>query len=161
MTGRRTVVLERTYPAPPEVVWTMWTTADGIESWWGPDGFSVEVHEIDVVLGGALRYSMRAVGTDQVEAVTAAGLGTVTTHDIVFTEVDPPRRLSYTTVVDFIPGTEPYEAGTSVELAAVEEGTRLTLTLEAMHDQHWTDLAVMGWESELDRLHLALRKEPA
>src|SRR5262245_47945643 len=37
------VTLERTFDAPIEDVWDLWTTKDGIESWWGPEGFRVEV----------------------------------------------------------------------------------------------------------------------
>ena len=39
----RRLTLERTYRAPLEKVWELWTTKAGIESWWGPDGFTVEV----------------------------------------------------------------------------------------------------------------------
>jgi len=28
----------------------------------------------------------------------------------------------------------------------------MLLTIDAMHDQHWTDMAVMGWESELAKV---------
>ena len=40
-TSKRRITLERTYKASLQDVWDMWTTKDGIESWWGPDGFSV------------------------------------------------------------------------------------------------------------------------
>lgn len=35
-TGR--VRLERTYDATIDEVWRLWTTREGIESWWGPRG---------------------------------------------------------------------------------------------------------------------------
>ncbi len=60
MNGRRTVKIERTFQATPTEVWELWTTIDGIESWWGPDGFGVEVHEMELVPGGKMRYSMIA-----------------------------------------------------------------------------------------------------
>jgi len=41
--NRRRVRLERTYQAPIEDVWELWTTKEGIESWWGPGGFRVTV----------------------------------------------------------------------------------------------------------------------
>lgn len=40
---KKTITLERTYRAPIADVWEMWTTKEGIESWWGPDGFAVTV----------------------------------------------------------------------------------------------------------------------
>jgi len=57
---KRRVTLERTYPAPIAMVWELWTTKEGIESWWGPRGFRVEVHSIDLRVGGELLYSMIA-----------------------------------------------------------------------------------------------------
>ena len=39
---RRRVRLERTYDATLDDVWDLWTTKEGIESWWGPPGFKVE-----------------------------------------------------------------------------------------------------------------------
>jgi uncharacterized protein YndB with AHSA1/START domain len=38
------VVIERTYRAPLEELWALWTTSDGFESWWGPEGFRTKVH---------------------------------------------------------------------------------------------------------------------
>src|SRR5262249_15644698 len=59
--GRRErVTIERTYAASIDDVWEMWTTKDGIESWWGPEGFAVIVRAIDLRPGGALDYTMRA-----------------------------------------------------------------------------------------------------
>jgi len=75
-----------------------------------------------------------------------------TDHRLTFTEVDPPRRLAYRDMADFIPDVEPYEVETVIELFEVEDGVRMVLTFDAMHDDRWTKLAVMGRESELVRL---------
>jgi hypothetical protein len=66
-------------------------------------------------------------------------------------------RLSFTQLADFIPNVKPYEVATTVELETIAQGVRLVLTLDAMHDEHWTQMAVMGWESELDRLAALLK----
>jgi uncharacterized protein YndB with AHSA1/START domain len=71
---------------------------------------------------------------------------------LTYSEVDPPRRLAYSQTADFIPGVEPYEVPTTVELEPTQQGVRMTLSFQAMHDEHWTNLAVMGWESELGKL---------
>jgi len=39
-TPARKITIERTYEASIDVLWDLWTTKEGIESWWGPDGFS-------------------------------------------------------------------------------------------------------------------------
>ena len=46
-------VIERTYPAPIQDVWELWTTKDGIESWWGPEGFAVTVHKLELRPAGS------------------------------------------------------------------------------------------------------------
>lgn len=148
----RRIAIERTYRATLEEMWDLWTTKEGIESWWGPDGFFVEVRALDLRPGGELRYAMTAVGPAQVEFVKKAGMPLTTELRITYTEVVAPRRLAYTHLADFIPGVEPYDVSTLVELHPGAQGVRLVLTLEAMHDEEWTQRAAMGWENELDKL---------
>jgi uncharacterized protein YndB with AHSA1/START domain len=156
--ARRTVTLERTFKASIEEVWDLWTTKDGIESWWGPDGFAVTVHKLDLRPGGALLYAMTAVGSDQITFMKNAGMPLSSETRVTYTVVDPPRRLAYSTLADFIPGVEPYDVTTVVDLHETADGVRLVLTQEAMHDESWTQMAIMGWESELNRLAEALKK---
>jgi|SRR5579864_1601179 len=99
---------------------------------------------------------MSATGADQIEYMTKAGMPLTTRHRLTYTEVDPPRRLAYRGVVDFIPGVEQYQVETLIELHEVAEGVRMTLTFDAMHDNQWTRLAVMGHEGELRRLEHVL-----
>jgi hypothetical protein len=63
-------------------------------------------------------------------------------------------------VADFIPGVEPYQVETILELHGVEGGTHIVLSFDAMHDDHWTEMARLGHESELRKLEelLAARK---
>ena len=113
MTERPKLTLERTFQASIDEVWELWTTKEGIESWWGPEGFSVVVRDLDL---------------------------------------RPGHGLAYMEKVDFIPGVETYEVETVIELAQVGGEVRMVLTFDAMHDDHWTKLAVMGREGELVRL---------
>lgn len=62
------------------------------------------------------------------------------------------RRLAYVHLTDFIPGVEPYDVATVVELHPDARGVRMVLTVDAMHDELWTQRSVMGWESELGKL---------
>ncbi|TMB80645.1 MAG: SRPBCC domain-containing protein [Chloroflexi bacterium] len=136
----------------------MWTTKEGIESWWGPEGFSVAVSDLDLRPGGDIVYAMSATAPEQMEYMVKAGMPLTTEHRLTFTEIDPPRRLAYRDIVDFIPDVPHYEVQTVVELQEVAEGTRMVLTFDAMHDDRWTQLARMGRESELDRLAKLLNR---
>ena len=133
-------------------VWDLWTTKEGIESWWGPDGFAVTVRALDLRRGGELRYAMTAVAPETVEFMKAQGMPTTTELRLRYTEVTPCRRLAWLHVADFIPGVAPYDVGSAVELSRVDGGVRLVLTLDRMHDDVWTRRAVMGWENELGKL---------
>jgi uncharacterized protein YndB with AHSA1/START domain len=157
--ARRRVTIERTFTAPVEDVWELWTTKDGIESWWGPDGFTVKVRRLDFRLGGELLYAMTATAPEQIEFLKKAGMPQTTESLMTYTDVVPLRRLSFTQMADFIPNVKPYEVATTVELETIALGVRLVLTLDAMHDENWTRMAVMGWESELGKLARVL--EPA
>ena len=150
--ARRRVTLERSFDATIQEVWALWTTPDGVEAWWGPDGFEVKVRTMDLRQGGEMTYVMTATAPDQVDFMKKAGMPVATESRLTFTEVDPPRRLSYNQLADFIPGIEPYLVETQVELEATGGRVRMTLTIEAMHDEQWTDMAVKGWENELDNL---------
>ena len=148
--------IKRTYAASIHEAWALWTTKAGIESWWGPEGFDVTVTSLDLRPGGELVYLMTATAPEQVAFMKQAGMPLSSPTRAFFTEVAPTRRLGFTCIVDFVPGVESYEAATLVELTARGRQTDLVLTLEAMHDEQWTNMAVMGWEQELGKLATAL-----
>jgi uncharacterized protein YndB with AHSA1/START domain len=155
--ARRRVSIERTVNAAIEDVWELWTTKEGIESWWGPDGFAVKVRRLDFRVDGQLLYAMTATAPEQIEFLKKAGMPLTTESLVTYMEVEPLKRLTFTQLADFIPGVTPYEVATTVEFGASLQGVRMVLTLDAMHDAHWTELAVTGWESELDKLAKVLK----
>lgn len=150
--ARRKITLERTVKASIQEVWEMWTTTKGIESWWGPDGFSVVVLSLDLRPGGEMTYAMTATAPEQIEFLKKAGMPVTQVARVIYTEVVPPRRLAFTQLADFIPGVKPYTIGMQVEFEATADAVRIVLTFDAMHDEHWSRMATMGWESELGRL---------
>ena len=158
MAVRPRLTLERTFRAPIREVWELWTTKEGIESWWGPEGFSVSVQSMDLRPGGELRYSMTAVGSEQIDYMVKAGMPITTRNSKRYVEVDPPRRLVFKELADFIPGVAPYEVETVVELTELGDETRLMLNFEAMHDERWTQLATAGREMELAKLERLLAR---
>lgn len=154
--GPQKITLERMFGAPVQDVWDLWTTKSGIESWWGPEGFAVTVDELDLKPGGQIVYSMSAVGTEQIEYMTKAGMPITTEHRSTYTEVDPPRRLAWKLPVDFVQDVETYEVDVVLELSADGDATRVVLTTDSMHDDEWTTRAKLGRESELDKLERVL-----
>ena len=149
-------VIERVYPTAPEVIWELWTTKAGIERWWSPDGFSTDVRELELRPGGRLVHAMTATGPEQIAFMEGAGLPLTSVATKTLTEVDPPHRLAYSSLVDFVPDVAPYEHLTTVELESVPEGTRVRMTVEPMHDEEWTQRMIAGRTNELENLAAAL-----
>ena len=154
--ARAQFTIERGYAAAVERVWALWTTRSGIESWWGPEGFEVKVTSLDLRPGGDLIYDMTAVAPEQVAFMKQAGMPLTTRARVTYTEVTPGKRLGFKTAADFIPGVEPYEVGTLVEFQPAGAGVRLLITLDAMHDQVWTERSRAGNESQLRKLDTLL-----
>jgi len=146
------ITLERTWKATAEEVWALWTTKDGIEAWWGPEGFRVEVRSIDLRPSGLLHYAMIAAAPETIAFMKREGTPTATECHLTYTEVAPLRRLAWLHSTDFIPGVTPYDVASEVELHPAPGGVRQVLVLDAMHDETWTGRAVAGWEMELGKL---------
>ena len=157
---KRTITLERIFEATVEDVWALWTTKEGLESWWGPEGFTTTVRKIDVRVGGELLYAMTATASAQVDFMKKAGMPLTTEQRVRYQAVEPYRRLAYTSLADFIPGVTPYDLATLVELHPNAQGVRMVVTIDAMHDEPWTQRAVAGWESQLGRLIKLLAERP-
>ncbi len=155
-TARAQFSIERTYAAPVDRVWALWTTRRGIESWWGPEGFEVKVTSLELRPGGELSYAMTAVAPEQVAFMKQAGMPLTTQARVTYTEVAPGKRLAYKTVADFVPGVEAYDVGTVVEFQATAAGVKLVITVDAMHDEVWTERARAGNESQLRKLDVLL-----
>ena len=149
---KKKITLERTIRASPREVWDLWTTKQGFESWWGPEGFITKVRRLEVSPGGKFEYEMTATGAEQVEAMKNAKLPLTSRAHGSYKEVRAPKRLVYKAVIDFITGVTPYEKTTLVEFQIVPGGTKLTVIEDAMHNEEWTRMSEMGMASSLDKL---------
>jgi uncharacterized protein YndB with AHSA1/START domain len=80
------IAATRVFDAPRELVWRMWTDPKHVVHWWGPNGFTNTIHEMDVRPGGVWRFVMH--GPD----------GTDYLNKIVYHDVVKPSRLTYSHV---------------------------------------------------------------
>lgn len=82
-TTDREITSTRTFNAPRELVWKMWTEPEHIVKWWGPNGFTTTIHKMDVQPGGEWNFIMHGPdGTDYLNKCT-------------YIEVAPPKLLIY------------------------------------------------------------------
>ena len=75
-----------------------------------------------------------------------------------FTEVAPPARLAYLSLIDFVPGREPYEHLTAIDIEPSGDRTTVAMTLDPLHDETWTRQHRAHRGSELDNLGAALSR---
>lgn len=82
--SERELVIRREFDAPRELVWKMWTEAEHVARWWGPQGFSTTIKQMDVRPGGVWEQVLH--GPDGMDYPNKS----------VFTEVVKPERIVYT-----------------------------------------------------------------
>ena len=114
-TPDREIVITRTLDAPRELVFAVWTDPKHLPHWYGPNGFTTTIHEMDLRPGGIWRLTMR--GPD----------GRDYRNTLMFSEVVRPERLVYRHVIE--EGTEPATHQTIVTFAARGNKTDLTLRM--------------------------------
>ena len=144
--SQQELVITRVFEAPRELVFRAWTDAKHVARWWGPNGFTNPVCEVDARPGGAMRIQMR--GPD---GVIFWGTGE-------FHEVTVPDRLVFTT------RGYPDDAGNSqlevlhtVTFTDLEGGkTKVTLRAAVVKAAAGVSGALAGmdegWNQSLDRL---------
>jgi uncharacterized protein YndB with AHSA1/START domain len=57
--SKRDLTISRVFDAPRGRVFKAWIDANHMAQWWGPQGFTNPVCELDVRPGGAIRIHMR------------------------------------------------------------------------------------------------------
>ena len=150
--NRPKVVIERSYRAKVEELWELWTTKQGFESWWGPEGFRVAVHALEARPDGVLHYDMIAATPEMVAAMKRMGQPSSNEVRARFAAVEPYERLAITSVIDFLPGVEQYESTIEVEFIPSGEFVRMVVSLQPMHDEEFTRMQKEGFTSQLAKL---------
>jgi uncharacterized protein YndB with AHSA1/START domain len=145
-------VVERTYRAQPKELWDLWTTKEGFESWWGPEGFRAQVHAIEAREGGALHYDMIAATPEMVAVMKQMGQPPSHQTRGHFAEFRPYERLTLVHVIDFLPGVKPYDSTIEVNFIPSGESVRMVVTLHPMHDDETSKMQLQGFTSQLTKL---------
>jgi len=116
--SRDAIVIERTFDAPANIIWQMWTQPQHFKQWYGPTGFTVPVADMDVRVGGRRLICM---------ASPDGSMRMWTTGE--FKEIVPNKRLVYTDS----PADEKGNAVSPADMGMPEgypATTEVTVTLE-------------------------------
>lgn len=73
----------KTINAPIEKIWEVWTNPDHLVKWWGPNGFTNTIHQMDLKKGGEWKMTMH--GPD----------GTNFPNRSVFLEIIPNEKIVF------------------------------------------------------------------
>ena len=95
---------------------------------------------------------MIADAPEQIEAMKR--MGQPTSHETRgrFAELRPHKQLAITHMIDFLRGVTPYESTMTVDFFPSGDSVRMVVTLDGMHDEHWTKMQTMGLTSQLTKL---------
>lgn len=130
-TDTKDVRIERTFDAPIDVVWAMWTEAEHFANWYGPMGARIPKADMNVAVGGARHIAMEMETPNGPMQMFFVG---------EYREIDPKTRLVYTEgMADAdgnaltaeqmgMPAGTPMETSVVVELEDHGERTRMTMT---------------------------------
>jgi uncharacterized protein YndB with AHSA1/START domain len=139
----REVVISRTFDAPRHLVFKAWTTPELVQRWLlGPPGTTMPVCEMDLRVGGAIRWVWRSENGDEM------GLSGVCR------QVIPNERLVHTELFD-----EDWTGGeTTITIDFLEEGGKTTVRMTVLYaSQKARDAAIQtdmadGMNMGYDRL---------
>ena len=93
----RELLLSRTLNAPVSLVWEVWTQAEHIVNWWGPDGFTNTINRMDFRPGGEWDLIMH--GPDGTDYKNKSIFREIVQHKkIVYEHVSAPR---FTATISF------------------------------------------------------------
>ncbi|MGL4513876.1 MAG: SRPBCC family protein [Lacipirellulaceae bacterium] len=152
------IVITRVFDAPVELVWRLWTEAEHIARWFGPEGFTTRVVHQDFRVGGEQRLVM--VGPDGAEYPCKGK----------YLEIVPHQRIVSTDDFgdDFVhgdPASLPQGMIATAEFEDLTGRTRLTLTIAHPTPEdlkkHADMGVVAGWRSSFRCLDAALEADTA
>ena len=125
------VRIERTFDAPIDLIWAMWTEAEHFANWYGPMGARIPTADMDVRVGGRRHIAMEMETPSGPMQMFFVG---------EYREVDPKTRLVYTeSMADAdgnamtaeqmgLPVGTPMYTSVVVELEDLGARTRMTVT---------------------------------
>lgn len=146
------IVIERSFDAPIERVWAMWTDAEHFRAWYGPMGARIPTAELDLRVGGKRLVAMEMRTPNGAMQIWFTG---------EFVVVEPTTRLVYTESMadetgrvlsaaeSGMPDDHPLVTEVTVELTTTGATTTMVLTHRGVPAD---SPGAMGWNMAFDKL---------
>ena len=151
------VVIERTFDAPRQLIWQMWTDPDHFKAWYGPGGASIPEAQMDVRVGGSRLVCMEMQTPNGPMQMWFTGVykEIVENERLVYTESMSDEHGNVMSPAEMgAPGDHPTTTEVIVELEDRNGGTRMVLTHAGVPSDSpgatgW-NMALNGLEAHLD-----------
>ncbi|UCC50519.1 MAG: SRPBCC domain-containing protein, partial [Anaerolineaceae bacterium] len=149
-TTQDAVVIERTFEAPAELIWQMWTDPEHFKKWYGPEGFTVPVAEMDLRVGGRRLVCMASPDGSMKMWTTGEYSEILPYERLVYTEspADENGKIVSPAAMG-MPDGYPATTEVTVHLEGLGGRTRMVLTHAGVPADSG---AGGGWEQAFDKL---------
>jgi uncharacterized protein YndB with AHSA1/START domain len=146
------VVIERSFDAPVDLIWQMWTDPEHFKAWYGPAGAAIPVAKMDVRVGGTRLVCMEVQASAGPMQMWFTGeyREVVECERLVYTEsmCDKNGNVSSPSDMGMPPG-HPMTTEVRVELEDLTGSTKMVMTHIGIPDD---SPGAVGWAMAFDKL---------
>ncbi len=150
------VVIERHFDAPVELVWKMWTESEHFAAWYGPTGATIPVAKMNVRVGGSRHICMAMETPNGPMQMWFVGefLEIVANERLVYTEAMSDEDGNVISPAQMgMPEGHPETTQVIVELEPVDGKTKMTMTHIGVPAD---SPGASGWGMAFDKLNAYL-----
>jgi len=151
-TDDNSVVIEREFDVPVDVIWQRWTDPDHFKAWYGPTGVTIPVANLDVLVGGTRLISMEMQSPTGAMQMWFTGtyLEVIHNQGFVYTEAMSDEHGQPLPASDHNPtGDQHAVTEVRVELEDLGGRTRMVMTHTGIPGD---SPGATGWHMALDKL---------
>src|SRR6266550_6897811 len=146
------VVIERSFDAPVDLIWKMWTDPEHFKAWYGPEGAAIPVAKMDVRVGGTrlVCMEMQLPNGPMQMWFTGEYRDVVENERLVYTESMSDESGNVRSASDVgMPEGHPTTTEVRVELEDVDGRTKMVMTHAGIPAG---SPGAAGWTMALDKL---------
>ena len=150
------VVIERSFDAPVDLIWEMWTVPEHFKTWYGPEGATIPVAKMDVRVGGRRLVCMEVPSPGGAMRMWFTGeyREVVENERLVYTESMSDENGNVSSPSDMgMPEGHPVTTEVRVELEDVEGGTKMVMTHVGIPAD---SPGAAGWAMAFDKLSVRI-----
>jgi uncharacterized protein YndB with AHSA1/START domain len=156
------VVIERSFDAPVDLIWQMWTDPEHFKAWYGPDGATIPVAKMDVRVGGTRLVGMEMQSPDGPMQMWFTGeyREVVANERLVYTESMSDENGNVLSPSDMgMPEGHPTTTEVRVDLEDIGGRTKMVMTHAGIPVD---SPGAAGWAMALDKLaaHVETHNNP-